>query len=125
MTISSNDEYAVVYVVAMDEKPLKSSGKILIQIGAPVRPTNWESKAATFKGEDGKTDVPGLEVVNTGKMPYRIAQTNVSLTVTNALVKKATLLDAAGYPTREIMVQRSGGALTVKLPPNALYVVLE
>lgn len=125
VTIASNDEYAAVYVVAMDDKPLKTSGKILVQIGATARPTGWESKPATFKSEDGKTEIKGFEVVNTGKMPYRIAETNVTLTVANPTLKKITLLDTAGYPVREIIGHRSGPAFTVKLPVNTMYAILE
>jgi hypothetical protein len=126
VTIRSGNSYATVVAVAMDDKPLVESRKILVQVGTYARPTGWESKPTEFKSDDGKQTFQGYEVVKTGTSPWQVVDTDVTLTVDNAHIKKATLLDTAGYPLHEIPeVTSSGGRFTVKLPPNALYVVLE
>ena len=125
VTIAATNEYAAVYAVAMDDKPLKTSGKILIQFGSIVRPTGWQAKPATFKSEDGKSSINGYEVVNTGKMPYRTANAEVTVTLANPGLKKATLLDTAGYAAREIPLTKNGATVTLKLPANTLYLILE
>ena len=125
ISVASNNEYGVVYAVAMDDKPLKSSAKILIQFGSTARPTGWQSKAGTFKTEDGKSTFFGYEVVNTGKMPYRLTAADVTLTISNPTVKKATLLNSSGYPAGDIPLTKSAGVVTLKLPANMMYMILE
>jgi hypothetical protein len=39
-------------------------------------------------------------------------------------VSKATVLDAGGYPAQDVPVKREGGAVTVELPADAMYVVM-
>jgi hypothetical protein len=124
VTLNSGNEYAAVYVVSMDGRPLKSSGKVLVQVGTTARPTGWQAKPADFPSDDKKTTLHGYEVVNTGKMPYQIANTDVTLTVHNPTLKKATLLDPAGYPLKQL-TGAVGAGITLKLPSNAMYVILE
>jgi hypothetical protein len=122
--VRSGNEYATVLVVAMDDQPLRSSHKILVQVGTTARLTGWKSKAAEFKGDGGKL-IKGFEIVSTGLPPWRIANTDVTLVVANASLKKATLLDTAGYAVKQIDGVAKDGQFTVKLPAEALYVILE
>ena len=69
VAIRSQNGYATVVVVSMDDRPLSSSRKILVQVGTSARPTGWWAREAEFKGEDGKTPVKGFEVVRTGTPP--------------------------------------------------------
>lgn len=125
VTVKSQNEYATIYVVSMDNKPLKTSGKILIQVGTQARPTGWETKPAAFKSDDGKQTFDGSEIVNTGHMPWQVTNTDATITVANPALKTATLLDVNGVAVRTIPVTHAGGKLTVKLPSNALYVILQ
>ena len=84
----------------MDDLPLRRSHQVLVQVGTAARPTGWQAKAADFPSEDGKTTLHGYEVVKTGAAPWQIVNADVTLTVTNPALTKATLLDAAGYPAR-------------------------
>jgi hypothetical protein len=49
----------------------------------------------------------------------------VTLVVSNANLKTATLLDTAGYAVKKIDGAMKDGKFTVTLPAEALYVVLE
>jgi hypothetical protein len=68
--------------------------------------------------------VDGFKINNTGKMPWRAGETKVKVTFTNALIKSAHVLDANGYHKKEIFVSRSGNQLSITLPRDAMYVIL-
>jgi len=51
--------------------------------------------------------------------------TDVTLVVHNPAITTATLLDTSGYAVRKVKAEQAGDRLTVELPPNALYLVLE
>lgn len=126
VTIRSGNGYATIAVVAMDDRPLRESHRILVQVGTNARPTGWQTERAEFKSDDGKQTFQGYRIAKTGTPPLRIVNTDVTLVVNNAGLKKATLLDTAGYPIKEIEgAQANGGKFTLTLPPNAMYVVLE
>jgi hypothetical protein len=120
--IESDNEYAAINVVAMDDKPLKTSEKILVQVGTTYRPFQWSDTPATFK--IGNQDVRGFRVLNTGKMPWLAVNTQVTLTLNNAAVRSAYLLDLNGMKAGEVYVQRTNNQAIVRLPANAMYVVL-
>jgi hypothetical protein len=113
-----------VAAVSLDDQPLASSGRVLVQVGTTARLTGYASEPATFEAEKGKPEVGGLRIKNTGAPPWRVANTDATITLVNPKVSKAILLDANGEAAGEIPVTRNGSALTVKLPPNAMYVVL-
>jgi hypothetical protein len=119
VTIASGNDYATVLVVSMDGKPLKASGRILVQVGTTERPTGWKTRPAKVGGKDGE------EVVDFGKAPWQIVEGDVTVTIRSALVKSATVLDANGMPSRRLPFEAAVGGKTLKFPPDALYVVLE
>lgn len=122
LTIASDNEYAAINVVAMDDKPLKTSERVLVQVGTTYRPFQWSETPATFK--IGNEDVRGFRILNTGKMPWLAVNTSVTLTLTNAAIRSAYLLDLHGVPASEIFVERRDGKAVIRLPENAMYVVL-
>ena len=125
ISLSSTNDYVVVNVVAMDEKPLSSSEKILIQIGTRYRPTDWKESPASFefRGEQ----VEGFRVDDTGRMPWKSANTEVILTIRNPNIRSAHQLDPAGYEREEIDIERdeAGNAVTLRFPADAMYVIAD
>jgi len=63
--------------------------------------------------------------MNTGKMPWEIRERDVRLVFNNPSLKKAIVLDAAGYPVREVQGKEANGQLTIRLSTDAMYFVLE
>jgi hypothetical protein len=123
VSIQSGNDYAAISVVSMDNQPLKQARRILVQVGTIARPTGWQIKEAKY---DQKGHLlQGEEIVNTGKLPIQIANTDVTLTINNATLKKATLLDAAGYAAAPVALTKTAAGVTLKLPPNTMYVVVE
>jgi hypothetical protein len=125
VTIQSRNEYSTISVVAMDNQPLVTSRKILVQVGTTQRPTGWQDKDATFNSPDGKETYVGKQIVNVGSAPWQVVETDATLTLRNAAVKTATVLDANGMAAGTLTGKRSGGTFAVTLPRNALYVVLQ
>src|SRR5258708_20640455 len=103
----------------MDDKELKNSGKILGQAGTLERPTNWRTKPAKVGKQDGE------QVVDFGKAPWQIVETQATLWINNSNLKTACILDANGMTIKEIPLTDANGRKELKLPPDALYVVLK
>jgi hypothetical protein len=125
IAIRSQNGYAAVTVVSMDEEPLARSRKILVQVGTSARPTGWKTRVAEFPGEDGKTMVQGFQIVTTGTSPWRVVNTEVGLVVRNPELTKATLLDPAGYPLQDVQATRAGKDFSIRLPLNTMYMILQ
>ena len=123
--INSTNAYAAVLAVPLDDLPLVTSRKVLIQVTTAARPTGWKTRDAEFPGEDGKTRVRGLEVVETGRLPWRVASTAVAVALKNPGLTRATRLDPAGYAAEKVAVVRKDGGISVGLPPQTMYLLLE
>ncbi|HEY3413092.1 MAG TPA: hypothetical protein VGM51_08540 [Armatimonadota bacterium] len=122
--ITSGNEYASMLAVSMDGKPLRSSGRVLVQVGTTARPAGWEDREADFSSTDGKTAYHGRQVVAFGHPPYEIEQTDITFTLRNPRIKDVVVLDANGNAAGDVPTVRHGAKITVKLPANAMYVVL-
>jgi hypothetical protein len=125
LVLQLNNPYAQVLAVALDDAPVRDSGKILVQLATVSRPTGWQTKPARLKREEADRISSGEEVVALGGPPWRLEKLSGTLTVRNPRVKRATVCDANGMPTGEASVRRDGEHLVVTLPPDALYVVLQ
>ena len=124
VSIRSKNAYATVVAVSMDDRPLAGSRRILVQVATAARPTGWATRDAEFPGEANRT-VRGLEVVSTGKPPWRVADTEVGLSVNNPGLVRATRLDPAGYPAENVPLKKSPTGVTLELPSRTMYLILE
>ncbi len=97
--IASDNDYGTVLVVSMDDKPIRESGKLLVQATTQCRPTGWQEKPVTIKVKEGT--FPGFEVVNIGKAPWQVTRAKLTLTIRNPGLSKATVLDANGNAAGE------------------------
>lgn len=122
VTLESSNDYATVMVVAMDDRPLRESEKILVQVGTTARLLGWIERDTQLEAEGQK--FPGKEIIDTGRPPWRIAATQLRLTLNNARVNRALLLDPNGYAKETIPVRRAGKAISLAMPPESMYVVL-
>lgn len=120
--ISSDNEYATINVVSMDDKPLKTSEKILVQVGTSYRPSLWDEIPSKVK--IGNQDVDGFTVRNTGRMPWLAQNTQATIVLNNPAIRSAFLLDLNGQKSEEILVEQTNNQAIVRLPETALYVVL-
>jgi hypothetical protein len=68
---------------------------------------------------------PGEEIVSYGRAPWQIVKGNVTISITNAAVQRAHVLDANGMSVATIDLREVGGAKQLRFPEDALYVVLK
>ena len=121
--VDSANDYGTVVVVSMDDKPIRQSGKLLVQVTTQCRPTGWREKPVTIKVQEGT--FPGFEVVNYGKAPWRVTRARVTLTISNPGLAQATVLDANGNGARRAELVKRGDEVELKFPEDALYVILQ
>jgi hypothetical protein len=117
--VQCGNDYASILAVAMDDKPLRDSAKILVQVGTSERPAGWETKPVRIK------DRPGEEVVNFGHAPWMIVRADISMVVGNSKIRTARVLDANGMVVKNIPLAERAGGKQFKFPEDGLYVVLE
>ena len=123
VTITCSNRYATIVVVPLDDKPIRKSGKVLIQVGTLSRPTGWTSRADRLFIDKTPTDC--RRIITTGKAPWLVENVDATVTVANPKLTKATLLDINGMATPQaVEARRADGKVTVVLPPNTLYLVL-
>lgn len=121
--IDAKNEYGAVAVVAMDDRPIRESGRVLVQMGTLARPTGWQT-TATVITQDKRT-VDGKLIESTGKLPWQVERLDATLVVGNPRLKQATVLDANGMAeAKEVAVRREGGKAVMTLPAEALYMIL-
>ncbi|MDJ0842805.1 hypothetical protein [Crocosphaera sp.] len=124
ITIKSNNQYATIIVVSMDNKPIKQSGKILVQVGTIARPTDWKQQASTWK--DNKDNLQqGFEIINYGQAPWRLENNDIHLTLNNSNLTKAIILDANGLAKETINLKKNRSQVSLPFPVDAKYVILE
>jgi hypothetical protein len=122
VSIACTNEYATVIVVAMDDKPLKESAKVLVQIGTIQRPTGWQEVAEEFDVD--KQHFKGFRVVSQGTNPWTVENAQGTVTIKNPQLAKAVIVDPNGMPAGDAEGASANGVFTLTLPANALYVVL-
>jgi len=121
--IDCHNKYATIVVVALDGKPIKESGKVLVQVGTTCRPTGWSAVATRVKAEGLQTDA--FRIITPGKAPWQVENTDAAVSVSNAGLTKAVLLDVNGMATdTTVQMTRANDKVTVMLPANAMYLVL-
>ncbi len=121
--ITTTNNYAAIWVVAMDDQPIEKSGNILIQVGTVYQPTGWKDEECDFEADGQK--LHGYRVTDTGTMPWKADATQVTVELANAGIKKATLMDAGGYAAGNVKIKSGKGKISLALPSNAMYVLLE
>ncbi len=123
ITLSVKNEYAAISVVAMDDTPLGNSGQILVQIGTVYRPTGWIEKPAQFEPSEGNVQ-NGFQIVNTGRMPWKAANSLMSIEFKNQTIRSAHALNINGEKGDEIMLFPTSDGVRMYVPLNAIYIML-
>jgi hypothetical protein len=121
--IECRNDFGSILVVSMDEQPLSSSRKVLVQVGTRSRPTGWRETATTIRVQEGTFE--GFRVEDFGRAPWRVVSADARIMVKNAALTRGTMLDMNGNSAGSAAVRRVAGGLELTFPRNAMYVVLE
>ncbi|HTL16097.1 MAG TPA: hypothetical protein VL793_02615, partial [Patescibacteria group bacterium] len=112
MTVRSELELGQIVAVALDEKPLASSKRILLQVMSEETETDRKTEPVS----------PTVKrITSLGTDPWRIKELNgtVRFKRADAAKLKVTTLDFNGYPIADI-----GNAGEIKLQPTTLYYLI-
>lgn len=124
MKVDAKNDYATVMVVPLDDKDIAKSGKILVQVTTRCRPYGWRESEATYTCD--KQQYQGKRIDSLGNVPWNVWNTDMSISLRNGSVKKATVLDANLYPTEtKVEFSSKGGTATLIPPADAVYVLLD
>ncbi|MEK7407980.1 MAG: hypothetical protein AAB225_23160 [Acidobacteriota bacterium] len=124
VAIRSANDYGTVMVVAMDDLPIRESGRILVQVGTQSRPTGWKEQPKQITTSEGRM-LDGFEVASYGQAPWQVARAAVEITVNTGGLTRATVLDMNGNKRGEIRLERTEGGWRFRFPEDAMYVVLQ
>lgn len=121
--LMSDNDYATIMVVSMDDRQLRDSAKILVQVGTTARMTGWTDRDAEH--ESGGQKLRGKQIVDTGRPPWRLAENLIKIRLHNGRVRQAVVLDVDGYPQQTFDLSRQGEFVTLDLPKDTMYIVLQ
>jgi hypothetical protein len=122
VTVESQNDYATVNLVSLDDKPLMESTQVLVQVVTENRLTGFATEPAELtigKGASAYT-VKGERITRIGVPPFRITNTQLTVTIKNSNLTEAVFLDLNGYPLTKSPIKDG----SVTLPANNIYTIL-
>ena len=124
LTLTCSNEFAVVVAVALDDKPLSVSQKILVQTGTPVRSLGWKDRESVLTFESGRKQTV-REVVNIGQAPWMVEKNRMTVKLRSSSVTRLVPLDMNGIPLPTVRNLRSeNGFVSVEIPEDGMYFLI-
>ncbi len=116
MKIDCGNAFASVFVVALDDRPVAQSKRLLVQ-------AMTEDKPYGFRAEGGA-------IQDLGGAPFGVREIDCTIELTNEAgpIRRATPLDQNGYPREQALsVQQDSptGRSVIELAPDAVWAILE
>jgi len=109
--IESNNEYASILVISLDNKPIKTSKQILIQAVTEDKTYGWDVENDTIK--------------SLGELPINVKNLDATITLKKkGNVHSVKALDANGYVKEELKPQKQNGNVKITLAPNSMYTIV-
>ena len=114
ITIRCGNRYASVVAVSLDNQPLASSKRILIQTGTWDQPFGFTTEPA---GDYRR-------ITHLGGYPLNVRRIDATVDL-HRPATEARVLDENGYPTdRVALLEPAGDRTTIHLPDDALYTIV-
>lgn len=124
LSIAAKNDYATVLAVALDDKPLANSKKVLVQITTRNRPYGWKVSPTEFT--EDKKSYQGFRIDATGEAPWNVVDTDMVITLANKALRKAVRLDENLYPTVDaVPVQAGKEGLVITPAKNTMYLLVQ
>jgi len=110
-TVEIDNEFATVWLVTMDGRPLSESGKMLLQVMTEQRNHGYQTEGS-----------PQKEIRSVGQAPVEVREISGTVTLrrTDAAKLNVTALDSNGVPMETLPAAKS-----IQLLPNRLYYLIE
>ncbi len=114
--IQSGNEYASIVAVAMDNRPLAESGKILIQAATQEKLYGYK----TIDAGDGAKKITAM-----GGYPMNVEKIRATVILRGMAGREVTALDELGYPIdKSVETKTMGDRLVITLPEDSLYTLI-
>jgi len=121
--IRARNAYGSIALVPLDDRPLATSKKILVQAGTVARPAGWIVRERSVEADGQRHN--GFQILRKGDEPLLVENIDIDLSIANAVLRRATALDTNGLPLdKDVHCRRTDGRLHVTLPPDTLYTIL-
>ncbi|HEY8667439.1 MAG TPA: hypothetical protein VIL86_12280, partial [Tepidisphaeraceae bacterium] len=112
ITIESANEFSSVLAIALDDQPLATSRKILIQVMTQEQPAGFTVENNT--------------IASLGRPPLEVKQVVCKIFVKGMADAKAIALDENFYAAKkEAPIRRSDQGPIIELPPDAMYTIIQ
>ena len=119
VTISTNNTFGNILVIALDDQPIASSSHILIQAFSEERNSGWKTEKVPKKKYS--------RLLDAGDAPLVVKNIKGHVAFHDKKQKNWEVwkLDSNGYRVEQISLSPDSTSLSVTLPGNALYVELK
>ncbi|MFN3484215.1 MAG: hypothetical protein ACK44W_01845 [Planctomycetota bacterium] len=124
LTLRCENEYATILAVSLDDRDLASSSRILVQMTTRCRPYGWKESPAAFQDSEKRTH-QGKRIDDIGSTPWNVEVLRASIELANPRIRRATVLDPNGMPAGTRPGESKAGIFALRLPEEALYVILD
>jgi hypothetical protein len=121
--VSSSMTAATCWVVSLDDAPLTTAKRILVQVGVPARPSEWWCEPVTVTHE--QVTQPGYRIGHLGHAPWQVQHVDLRVRIPRPDLGHAWVLDPALRRSGRATLERNAGGIAFQFPTDALYVVLE
>ena len=112
VALKCNNEYGAVIVISLDDLPIASSRKTLIQAMTEARPYAWRTHRGAIR--------------NLGFAPMNVTFVDAAVTLKRKDAPKQILvLDEHGFPKARLKGAATGSGLRIQLPKDAIYTVVQ
>lgn len=119
VAISSNLDLGHIIAVSLDDQPLATSGKILLQAMSEERPSGFRTERVADQGSKTRTVE---RITSIGHDPWLVREIDGTVTFlrSDAASLKVTALDFNGYPQ-----EAAGTADKIALRPRTMYYLIQ
>lgn len=123
VSFRAGNAFGAAWAVSLDGAPLAASRSVLLQYTTQSRPTGWQDRPATLQVA-GAGPVAGREIASVGGPPWRVVRGRLEVEVRNPALSTAVVLDANGQAVGDWPIERTANGVRLRMPPEALYLVL-
>lgn len=125
LAFESRNRFGTLLAIALDDRPLAQSQRILLQVGAVDRPAGFATEPVKLAWQGG--DYTGHRIVATGGLPWQVERIQATVTLKSAAgrVLSATALDENLRARAAVAGADRGTDYVLPLPPDSLHVLLQ
>lgn len=125
VAFEARNAFGALLAIALDDRPLATSRRILVQVGAVDRLTGFaaEPLPVTWQGADHV----GHRITDTGRLPWQVERVHATITLKGrgGRVRSVTALDEGGRAARSVTGREEGRDYGLTLPTEAIYTLVE